>query len=101
MGGKRRGRARRHRLFWRTAAAILALLTLAVTVPAVARLASQAQNARADLETQAVARPHLTAPSLYSLPPPHYPQPPGPPGPTILTPEPRLEPLLDPDPSGP
>jgi len=49
MGGPQGVLARRHRLFWRTAGAILALLTLAVTLPAGVRIGSQARRARAEL----------------------------------------------------
>jgi two-component system sensor histidine kinase/response regulator len=67
MGGKRGVRARRHRLFWRTAAAILALLTLAVTLPAGVRLATQAARARQQLFDRTVATAHVMASTAADL----------------------------------
>src|SRR5262245_34937472 len=67
MGGKRGALARRRRLFWRTAAAILALLTLAVTLPAGIRLATQTQRARAELVERTVATAKVTADTVADL----------------------------------
>ena len=67
MGGKSGVLARRHRLFWRTAAAILALLTLAVTLPAGIRLGTQARRARQELFDRTVASAKLAASSVADL----------------------------------
>jgi signal transduction histidine kinase/CheY-like chemotaxis protein len=67
MWWKRGARVRRHRLFWRTAGAILALLVLAVTVPAFVRLASQARTARAELMERAISRANVTASTVADL----------------------------------
>jgi hypothetical protein len=58
---------RRHRLFWKTAAAILALLVLAVMVPAVLRLWSEARRARAELVARAVATAQVAASAAAGL----------------------------------
>ena len=67
MGGKSGVLARRHRLFWRTAAAILALLTLAVTLPAGVRLGTQARRARQSLFDRTIATAKLAASSVADL----------------------------------
>src|SRR5262245_48593825 len=74
MWGKRGIRARRHRLFWRTAAAILALLTLAVTVPALLRLANETRTAREELTERAIASANVTASTVAALVALHDPQ---------------------------
>jgi signal transduction histidine kinase/DNA-binding response OmpR family regulator len=67
MGGNRGVLARRHRLFWRTAAAILALLTLAVTVPGVVRLVTQARRGHADLASRTIATANVAASTVADL----------------------------------
>ena len=67
MGGDRPARARRHRLFWRTAAAILALLTLAVSLPAGVRLMTGAHRARAELVEQTLATTNVAASTVPEL----------------------------------
>jgi signal transduction histidine kinase/CheY-like chemotaxis protein len=67
MGGLRGVRARRHRLFWRTAAAILALLSLAVTLPAGVRLVTGARRARAELVEQTLATANVAASTVSEL----------------------------------
>ena len=59
--------ARRHRLFWRTAGAILALLTLAVTLPAGIRIGTQARRARVQLVDHTVATATLAASTVADL----------------------------------
>src|SRR6185436_17610195 len=54
-------------LFWRTAAAILALLALAVTVPAVLRLAMDVPQARRDLSERTVATAIVAAEAAAGL----------------------------------
>jgi signal transduction histidine kinase/CheY-like chemotaxis protein len=67
MEGARGVLARRHRLFWRTAAAILALLALAVAVPAAIRLVSGARRARAELAARLVATTDVAALTVAEL----------------------------------
>jgi signal transduction histidine kinase/CheY-like chemotaxis protein len=67
MGGALGVRARRHRLFWRTAAAILALLSLAVTLPAGVRLGTGARRARAELIEQTLATANIAAATFPEL----------------------------------
>jgi two-component system, sensor histidine kinase and response regulator len=67
MKGGFRARARRHRLFWRTAAAILALLALAVTLPAVLRLATDVPQARRDLSARTIATAIVAAEAAAGL----------------------------------
>ena len=59
--------ARRHRLFWRTAGAILALLTLAVTLPAGVRIGTQARRARAELIDRTIATANVAASTVADL----------------------------------
>jgi signal transduction histidine kinase/CheY-like chemotaxis protein len=59
--------ARRHRLFWRTAGAILALLTLAVTLPAGIRIGTQARHARQQLIAHTLATAQLAASTVADL----------------------------------
>jgi signal transduction histidine kinase/DNA-binding response OmpR family regulator len=59
--------ARRHRLFWRTAGAILALLTLAVTLPAGIRIGTQARHARQQLIDHTRATAELAAATAADL----------------------------------
>ncbi len=60
-------RARRHRLFWRTAAAILALLSLAAIVPAGVRLVTDAHRARAERVDETLAAAHVAAATSAEL----------------------------------
>jgi two-component system, sensor histidine kinase and response regulator len=66
MGGPG-ARARRHRLFWRTAAAILALLALAVTLPAALRLATDVPRERDALRERTVATAIVAAEAVAGL----------------------------------
>jgi signal transduction histidine kinase/CheY-like chemotaxis protein len=67
MGGETALHARRHRLFWRTAAAILALLSLAVILPAGVRLLTGARRARAALIERALATTDVAATTVADL----------------------------------
>src|SRR5690349_17816761 len=67
MGGDRRVRARRHRLFWRTAAAILGLLSLAATLPAGVRHVTGTRRARARLVDQTRATASVAASAASEL----------------------------------
>jgi signal transduction histidine kinase/DNA-binding response OmpR family regulator len=67
MGGPHGVLARRHRLFWRTAGAILALLTLAVTLPAGVRIGTQARRARAELIGRTIATANVAASTVADL----------------------------------
>jgi signal transduction histidine kinase/DNA-binding response OmpR family regulator len=67
MGGRNGVLARRHRLFWRTAGAILALLTLAVMLPAGIRIGTQARRARAELIDRTVATANVAASTVADL----------------------------------
>jgi signal transduction histidine kinase/CheY-like chemotaxis protein len=67
MGGPHGVLARRHRLFWRTAGAILALLTLAVTLPAGVRIGTQARRARGELIDRTIATANVAASTVADL----------------------------------
>jgi signal transduction histidine kinase/DNA-binding response OmpR family regulator len=58
---------RRHRLFWKTAGAILGLLTLAVAVPSALRLATDAREAREKLGAQTLAAANMAAATASDL----------------------------------
>src|SRR5512144_1059837 len=67
MGGPHGVLARRHRLFWRTAGAILALLTLAVMLPAGIRIGTQSRRARAELIDRTIATANVAASTVADL----------------------------------
>jgi signal transduction histidine kinase/CheY-like chemotaxis protein len=60
---------RRHRLFWKTAAVILALLAPAVTAPPAFRIARDTERARAELESRARTSVGVAAATAEALAP--------------------------------